>query len=71
MSRVFSVHMAVLCLCCIGAVHADPPTSAFVLGSIEAQAGTTVSGYLEVPRGIDQATRIPVSTVPVPVLLWR
>jgi predicted deacylase len=63
MSRVFSVHVAALCLCCIGAVHADPPTSAFVLGSIEAQAGTTVSGYLEVPRGIDQATRIPVSVI--------
>jgi hypothetical protein len=63
MSRVFSVHVAVLCLCCIGAVDADPPPSAFVLGSIEAQAGTTVSGYLEVPRGIDQSTRIPVSVI--------
>ncbi|MBT6209856.1 MAG: succinylglutamate desuccinylase [Woeseia sp.] len=52
-----------LYLCCISAVHADSSTHAFVLGSIEAEAGTTVSGYLEVPRGVDQATRIPVSVI--------
>jgi len=63
MSRVFSVHVAMLYLCCIGAVHADSSTHAFVLGSIEAEAGTTASGYLEVPRGVDQATRIPVSVI--------
>ena len=71
MSRVFSVYVVVY-LCCIGTLHADSSTNAFVLGSIEAQVGTTVSGYLEVPRGIDQATRIPVSIIhgarPGPVL---
>ncbi len=71
MSRFFSVYVVVY-LCCIGTLHADSSTSAFVLGSIEAKAGTTVSGYLEVPRGIDQATRIPVSIIhgarPGPVL---
>ncbi|MDA0796945.1 MAG: M14 family metallopeptidase [Proteobacteria bacterium] len=63
MSRVFSVLVAVFYLCGLGAVHADSSTNAFVLGSIEAQAGTSVSGYLEVPRGVDQATRIPVSVI--------
>ena len=63
MRKDFSVHLAVLCLCCIGVVQADPSTSTFILGSIEAQAGTTVSGYLEVPPGVDQATRIPVSVI--------
>jgi len=63
MSRIFSIHVAMLCLCCIRAVHADSSTNAFVLGSIEAQSGTTVSGYLEISRGIDQATRIPVSVI--------
>ncbi len=63
MSRVFSVHVLMLCLCCIRVVQADSSTNAFMLGTIEAQPGTTVSGYLEVPQGIDQATRIPVSVI--------
>ena len=63
MSKEFWIHVAVICLCCIGAVQADSPTHAFVLGPIEAQAGTSVSGYLEVPPGVDQATRIPVSVI--------
>ena len=63
MSRVFSVLVAVFYLCGLGAVHADSSTNVFILGSIEAPAGTSVSGYLEVPRGVDQATRIPVSVI--------
>jgi len=63
MSKEFSIHVAVLCFCCIGVVQADSPTRAFILGSIEAQAGTSVSGYLEVPPGVDQAARIPVSVI--------
>ncbi len=63
MSRVFSVLVAVFYLCGLGAVHADSSSNVFVLGSIEASAGSSVSGYLEVPRGVDQATRIPVSVI--------
>jgi predicted deacylase len=35
----------------------------FTVGAIEASAGSKVSGYLEVPSGVDAGTRIPVTIV--------
>ena len=64
MSKNFWVGAAVLCFGCIGAVQAEvPATGTFRLGSIEARAGESASGYLDVPQGIDQGTRIPVSVI--------
>jgi len=46
--------------------------SAFQVGPVTAAPGTRVSGFLEIPAGVDSATRIPVSVIhggrPGPVL---
>ncbi len=51
--------------------HAQDP-SRFHVGALEAQAGETVSGFIQVPSGVDEGTRIPISIIhgsrPGPVL---
>jgi predicted deacylase len=42
--------------------HAQHP-SAFSVGPVSANAGEKVSGFIEVPAGIDESTRIPVTVV--------
>ncbi len=63
MNKFLIVPLALLCLCLPAATRADSAVSSYTLGPIEAQPGTTVSAYLEVPAGIDSATRIPVSVI--------
>lgn len=72
MSKFLSVPLALLCLCLPVAALAESPITSYTLGPVDAEPGTTVSGYLEVPAGIDAATQIPVSVIhgarPGPVL---
>jgi hypothetical protein len=42
--------------------RAQEPTP-FTVGAVTARAGQSVSGYIEVPAGVDSATRIPVTVV--------
>jgi predicted deacylase len=68
-------HRPVLCalvlLCSAGVprAHAQQP---FAVGSLTVQPGESISGFLEVPAGVDEGTRIPVTVVhgarPGPVL---
>ena len=59
-----------------GLAHAPQATaqqrSPFLIAAMEARPGETVSGFIEVPAGVDEGTRIPVSIVhgsrPGPVL---
>ncbi|MCJ7558877.1 MAG: M14 family metallopeptidase, partial [Gammaproteobacteria bacterium] len=63
MSKFQSVPLALLCLWLSAAAQAESTASNFMLGPIEAGPGTTVSGYLEIPAGIDAATQIPISVI--------
>jgi len=72
MSSVFRIGAAMLCLCCIGALRAEVPAGTFQVGPFEVRTGESISGYLDVPGGIDQGTRVPISIIhgarPGPVL---
>jgi predicted deacylase len=72
MSNVFRVGAAMLCLCCIGALRAEVPAGMFRVGPFEVRPGESISGYLDIPGGIDQGTRVPISIIhgarPGPVL---
>src|SRR5688500_678270 len=37
--------------------------SRFVLENIETKPGETISGFVEVPAGVDEGTRIPISII--------
>ncbi len=64
--------MSVFVLAAILAVSQAPAQAPLTVGSLTAQRGQKVSGWLEVPDGIDAGTRIPVSVAhgarPGPVL---
>lgn len=63
MSKRLFLPVALLSLCLAVAAQAETTHASYMLGPIEAGPGTTVSGYLEVPAGVDAATRIPVSVI--------
>ena len=63
MSNVFRVGAAMLCLCCIGALRAEVPAGMFRVGPFEVRPGESISGYLDIPGGIDQGTRLPISII--------
>jgi predicted deacylase len=70
--RVMS-HRAIIAAACIAVAAAASAQSAFTVGGVTAQPGTTVSGELQVPaRGAEAGTIIPFSIVhgakPGPVL---
>jgi predicted deacylase len=50
----------------------DAQATAFTVGPVRAAAGATASGFLEIPAGVDSATRIPITVIrgaaPGPVL---
>ncbi|MFP5356533.1 MAG: hypothetical protein ACLGIK_15560 [Gemmatimonadota bacterium] len=56
----------------LAAVFAAPARSQLSIGPVVARPGEKVSGYIDVPAGVDSATRIPVSVIqgrtPGPVL---
>ncbi len=49
------------CLICACAAAQETPRGNFTVGTISAVPGTRASGFLEVPKGVDAATRIPVT----------
>jgi predicted deacylase len=63
MNRCFAIFLALLCLGVSFTTQAEKPAVTYTLGALEAQPGTTVSGYLEVPAGVDAGSRIPVSII--------
>ena len=63
MNRLFAIPAMLFCLCLCTVARAETAIGSYTLGPIEAAPGTTVSGYLEVPAGIDAATQIPVSVI--------
>jgi predicted deacylase len=64
MNRCFAIFLALLCLGISFTTQAEnPPAVTYALGALEAQPGSTVSGYLEVAPGVDPGTRIPVSVI--------
>ena len=65
-----AVCLNILCLALAGAAAAQ--TAGFTVGTITAAPGTKASCFLEVPKGVDEGTRIPVTVIhgakPGPVL---
>ena len=53
MNRCFAIFLALLCLGVSFTTQAEKPAVTYTLGALEAQPGTTVSGYLEVPAGVE------------------
>ena len=64
--------LALLILAALGSARAAEP---FTVGTLSAKAGEKVSGFLEVPAGVDAGTRIPVTVIhgtrPGPVLALK
>ncbi|MFQ5724391.1 MAG: succinylglutamate desuccinylase/aspartoacylase family protein [Terriglobia bacterium] len=69
MNRMHTLFAAILALAVASPLAAREP---FTVGGLTAQPGERVSGFLEVPAGVDEGTRIPVTLVhgkePGPVL---
>jgi predicted deacylase len=51
----------VFTLACVSEAVAQPDV--FTVGDLQARPGTRVSGWLEVPAGVDEGTRIPVTVI--------
>lgn len=56
--RTVTVCLALLCPAVLAAQRSD-----FRVGPVTAAAGTKASGFLEIPAGVDSATRIPISVI--------